>query len=126
MGRVCKFCGKRINTSGTENCTECTRYCMSKCQTALNTSTSWHSEPCVSCKHNPYAIQHKWDGTKWVKESFFVDGKEVTKAEAEEVEKENQKHLNSGDLNEMLNIKPIMTSNFVEEVAAVRKKVLLG
>lgn len=99
---------------------------MGKCKTALNTSTSWHSEPCVSCKHNPYAIKHKWDGAKWVKESFFVDGEEVTKSEAEELEKANQKHLNSGDLNEMLNIKPIFTGNFVEEVAAVHKKALLG
>ncbi len=69
MTRFCKFCGKPINSSGTESCTDCTRYCMSKCKEALNTNTSWHSEPCVSCKHNPYAIQHKWNGEKWIKQA---------------------------------------------------------
>lgn len=100
---------------------------MSKCKTALNTNTSWHSEPCVSCKNNPYAIQHKWNGEKWVKERYFIDGEEVTKAKVKEVEKENQKHLDSNDPNEMLNVKFIFTGNFIEDVDAVRKrKALMG
>lgn len=71
--KQCKFCGKPINVlkwigdDREYHCGECVRYCMDKCELALNTNTSWHKEPCVSCEHNPYAIMHKWDGAQWVK-----------------------------------------------------------
>lgn len=72
--KKCKFCGKEIfieRYKGDEDkeysCGECERYCMTKCAQASNTSTSWHTEPCVSCEHNPYKINHKWVDGKWVK-----------------------------------------------------------
>lgn len=74
--KVCKFCGKELfieRYKGDENrehsCGECERYCMTKCAIASNTRTSWHKEPCVSCKHNPYVISKfwKWNGEEWVK-----------------------------------------------------------
>ena len=71
----CKFCGKEINSQKftTDNesyvCNECEAYCMSKCKEALKVTTNWHTEPCVSCKHNPYVVSHlwKWNGMEWVK-----------------------------------------------------------
>lgn len=69
----CKFCGKEIhngkylNNRKEGSCGECGSYCMKKCEKASNTSMSWHKEPCVSCKHNPYRIKYKWDGKRWVK-----------------------------------------------------------
>ena len=35
---------------------------------------------------------------------YFVDGKEITEAEAKEIERKNHEYLDSGDLNEMLKI----------------------
>lgn len=70
---ICKFCGKEINAlrwngnPRSYNCFGCVKYCMEKCELALRTDTSWHTEPCVSCEHNPYKSLHKWDGEKWVK-----------------------------------------------------------
>lgn len=71
----CKFCGKEINSQKfiTDNesyaCNECEAYCMSKCKEALKVTTNWHTEPCVSCKHNPYVVSQlwKWNGMGWVK-----------------------------------------------------------
>lgn len=69
----CKFCGKQVNAMKWLNndreytCSECTHYCMNNCKNALNTNTSWHTEPCLSCKHNPYLIMYKWVGGKWQK-----------------------------------------------------------
>lgn len=68
MTKYCKFCGEPINSAETESCGKCTRYCMSKCKEALNSNTSWHSGICLTCKHNPYAIRHKWNGQKWVEQ----------------------------------------------------------
>lgn len=72
--KQCKFCGKPINVlkwigdDREYHCGECVRYCMDKCELALNSNTSWHKEPCLSCEHNPYKIMHKWDGEKWTKQ----------------------------------------------------------
>lgn len=72
--KQCKFCGKPINVlkwigdDREYHCGECVCYCMDKCELALNSNTSWHKEPCVSCEHNPYKIMHKWDGEKWTKQ----------------------------------------------------------
>ena len=49
----CKFCGRKV-THGHSSCPECTRYCHTKYPIASSPSTSWHKEPCTSCKHNPY------------------------------------------------------------------------
>lgn len=72
MFQNCKFCGKKISTTSflsknDYSCGECSSYCMTKCPTASSTSASWHKDPCVSCEHNPYKIQHVWDGRKWKK-----------------------------------------------------------
>lgn len=39
---------------------------------------------------------------------YFVNGKEITEAEAREIERNNNEYLASGDMNEMLNIKFIV------------------
>lgn len=71
---ICKFCGKEINAlkwNGNPrdyNCSDCVKYCMEKCEFALKTDTSWHTEPCVSCEHNPYAKQYVFRGGEWKKE----------------------------------------------------------
>ena len=72
--KTCKFCGNPVSIqkfTGDEDreydCGKCSQYCMQKCKEALKTTTSWHKEPCVSCKHNPYSINYRWDGEKWVK-----------------------------------------------------------
>jgi hypothetical protein len=39
---------------------------------------------------------------------YFVDGKEITEAEAKEIERKNNEYLASGDFNEMLKIKFIV------------------
>lgn len=39
---------------------------------------------------------------------YFVDGKEITKLEAEAIEKKNTEYLNSGNFENMLNIKFIV------------------
>lgn len=72
--KKCKFCGKEINQEKYINaertevgCSACGLYCMNNCKEALKSSTSWHTEPCVSCEHNPYKINHKWVDGKWVK-----------------------------------------------------------
>ena len=39
---------------------------------------------------------------------YFVDGKEITKQEAELIEKKNNEYLNSGNMEDMLNIKFIV------------------
>lgn len=72
--KECKFCGnqlsveKFINDDGREySCGECSRYCMTNCKEALKSGTSWHTEPCISCEHNPYAKLHNWNGKEWVK-----------------------------------------------------------
>ena len=36
---------------------------------------------------------------------YFVDGKEITKAEAKEIQKNNDKYYNSGNMNDLLKIK---------------------
>ena len=36
---------------------------------------------------------------------YFVDGKEITEEEAKEIEKQNSKYFNSGDMIELLKIK---------------------
>ena len=75
MSKICKLCGAAIKNTATYlnsdgrkyTCGECGSYCMNKCEIASRTTTSWHREPCVSCEHNPYRIQHTWDGKEWVK-----------------------------------------------------------
>ncbi len=75
MAKVCKLCGAEIhnieNYVHSEHkgytCGDCGSYCMKKCKLPAISLPSWHREPCVSCKHNPYHIQHKWDGKEWVK-----------------------------------------------------------
>ncbi len=64
---ICKFCGKKLVrdakylTKREEgNCYECVKYCMKMCK--LKGCLSWHNEPCVSCNHNPYAKEYKWEG----------------------------------------------------------------
>ena len=39
---------------------------------------------------------------------YFVDGKEITKQEAELIEKKNNEYFNSGNMEDMLNIKFIV------------------
>ena len=39
---------------------------------------------------------------------YFVNGKEITKQEAELIEKKNNEYLNSGNMEDMLNIKFIV------------------
>lgn len=39
---------------------------------------------------------------------YFVNGKEITKQEAELIEKNNNEYLNSGNMEDMLNIKFIV------------------
>lgn len=39
---------------------------------------------------------------------YFVSGKEITEAEAKEIERKNNEYLASGDMNEMLKIKFIV------------------
>lgn len=70
MNHECKFCGKEFNVAyyiGKKmyTCGECSSYCMKHCEIASCTTTSWHKEPCVSCEHNPYHMQHTWDGKEW-------------------------------------------------------------
>ncbi len=71
--RYCKFCGteiqgqKYLTTKKEGSCPECTSYCMKQCSKAGSTTMSWHKEPCVSCEHNPYKKQYRWEGGKWVK-----------------------------------------------------------
>jgi hypothetical protein len=62
---VCKFCGDKLNGRGEWSaCPKCGRYCMDKCPIA-SSGVTWHKEPCISCKHNPYWLRHMWDGKKW-------------------------------------------------------------
>lgn len=71
---ICKFCGKPIKNAphflGDESrqysCGECSSFCMKQCPQSAKSGISWHKEPCVSCNHNPYKINHIWNGTEWV------------------------------------------------------------
>lgn len=36
---------------------------------------------------------------------YFVEGREITETEAKEIEKNNDKYFNSGDMNDLLKIK---------------------
>lgn len=72
MKHECKFCGKAFSSAhyiGKKDysCRECVVHCMTMCTTANVTTTSWHKEPCISCKLNPYRLRHTWDGERWVK-----------------------------------------------------------
>ena len=75
MAKICKLCGAPISNTANYlhseereyTCGNCGSYCMNNCEIANKTTTSWHREPCVSCKYNPYRIQHEWNGKKWVK-----------------------------------------------------------
>ena len=73
MKHICKLCGKEFSSGyyiykeSSPTCGLCSEYCMKKCKIASNTTTSWHSEPCISCTNNPYRIKHKWNGKEWVK-----------------------------------------------------------
>lgn len=74
MKHICKFCGKEFSAAyyiGKKEytCGICSSYCMQSCKIASKTTTSWHRQPCISCDNNPYAIKHKWDGRKWVREN---------------------------------------------------------
>ncbi len=74
MKCTCKFCGKEFSApefivlkyDNNRSCGECTTYCMRECEIAGRTTMSWHKEPCVSCKHNPYRSKHTWNGKKWI------------------------------------------------------------
>lgn len=71
MKKTCKFCGKPIKvgqflSNPKLSCGECSEYCMQKCPIASKSTTSWHTEPCVSCTHNPYKINHTWSGKEWM------------------------------------------------------------
>lgn len=68
----CKFCGAKINTpnylSKTEySCNNCGKFCMDRCLEVYSTTTSWHTEPCVSCEKNPYRKNHMFLNGEWVK-----------------------------------------------------------
>lgn len=70
---ICKFCGKELNDkerylrreSDDGSCVECTSYCMKICEKASSIK-GWNFEPCISCNHNPYKLQHTWNGRKWI------------------------------------------------------------
>lgn len=72
---LCKFCGKEIKTEKylrpekeDGSCSECTQYCMKKCKKSSGAGMSWHKEPCINCKHNPYKTKYRWSGERWVKD----------------------------------------------------------
>lgn len=64
---ICKFCGKeKIGlTSECSYCQTCGQYCLHKCKIASSTQASWHREPCISCKYNPYQANYRWNGEQW-------------------------------------------------------------
>lgn len=62
----CKFCGGEVSKYAMgETCGKCTAYCNQKCKKASTPGMSWHREPCISCKHNPYHLKHRWNGNRW-------------------------------------------------------------
>lgn len=71
----CKFCGKEIENipvfKHTEqtSCSECNSYCNRQCKKHKTQMLSWHSEPCVSCEHNPYKKAYIWENEKWIKKN---------------------------------------------------------
>ena len=72
MKDSCKFCGREIHvekylTKREYSCGKCSEFCMKSCDKAKLCGTSWHKEPCISCVHNPYRINHKWNGKEWVR-----------------------------------------------------------
>ena len=62
---VCKFCGGPLTGNGEwQHCPTCGIYCMRKCQIA-SSGVTWHTEPCITCEHNPYRLSHVWNGKRW-------------------------------------------------------------
>lgn len=69
MNATCKFCGGPLSAGNGDwrYCPTCGNYCMQKCKISA-IGVTWHTEPCVSCEHNPYKLRHVWDGKKWIRE----------------------------------------------------------
>lgn len=73
----CQICGKKIDTENylkPENigyvCSECSKYCLTKCRLLVISCPSWHSGECLQCEHNPYnkhKDKFKHNGKRWVK-----------------------------------------------------------
>lgn len=72
MTGKCKFCGNDVHIEhylhkNEYSCGKCSEYCMKYCEIASKCDTSWHKEPCTSCEHNPYRLNHTWNGKEWNK-----------------------------------------------------------
>ena len=73
----CQFCGQKIDTEKYLSqektdyvCSECGKYCLTKCRLPVISCPSWHSRECVQCIHNPYnkhKDKFKHNGERWVK-----------------------------------------------------------
>lgn len=73
----CQFCGQKIDTEKYLSqektdyvCSECGKYCLTKCRLPVISLPSWHSGECLQCVHNPYnkhKDKFKHNGERWVK-----------------------------------------------------------